>query len=109
MTEFTKGPWRVEPDVREERNGYSGDNISYVSGLDIRSDTSEIIGCEGISGDGHAERANANLIAAAPDLYEAIRRMQKIILDGDLQEMVSTLFWEISSTALAKARGAGAL
>jgi hypothetical protein len=67
MSKFTPGPWFVVEDLRDETDGYT-----FIAGYDVQSDSSEIIGCEGISGDSAENLANARLISAAPDLLEAL-------------------------------------
>lgn len=74
MSEYTKGPWRVEPDMRSNRIGdmWSDDGYEeYCAGYNIVAEGGdEIVGCEGIV-DG--DDANAKLIAAAPEMLEALR------------------------------------
>ena len=65
MNKFTPGPWFVVEDMRDETDGFT-----FIAGYDVKSDSSEIIGCEGISGDSAENLANAQLISAAPDLLE---------------------------------------
>ena len=47
-------------------------------------------------------QANAHLIAAAPELYEALERM---VADYDIGEMTETPILDVANAALAKARG----
>ena len=56
---WTRGPWRVEPDVRTPPN-----EPAYIAGYDVVSDHGTIIGNEGICCGEHDE-ANATLIAEA--------------------------------------------
>ena len=68
MSKHTPGPWEVEEDIRHE-----DEESQYTAGFDIfSSDGASVVGCEGISGGSEVERANANLIAAAPDLLNAL-------------------------------------
>lgn len=70
MYKFAVGPWVVEEDVRDYGEG------EYIAGYDIRSASGEeVIGCEGINGDGETNRANAKLIAASPLMIEALQKI----------------------------------
>lgn len=61
----TPGPWSHVADVRE----YDGEE--HLEGWGIEAaDGEQIVGCEGILGDGEA---NARLIAAAPELLAELR------------------------------------
>ena len=65
MTEpkWTKGPWRVVVD----------EEAAQVKGFPcIEAEDYEVVGTEGMYGDLDTDYANAHLIAAAPDLYEAL-------------------------------------
>ena len=71
---FTPGPWEVVEDIR-----YEDKESQYTAGFDICNfDGTSVVGCEGISGDSEKERANAILIAAAPDLLEALEGVLRI-------------------------------
>lgn len=80
MTEFTKGPWMA---VFDDELG------AYVASTDTTYD----IVC-------HVHEANAHLIAAAPDLYEAL---DAIIVD-DTWGLDHPVYMKCRA-ALAKARG----
>ena len=64
MDKHTKGPWRVDPEIRTNDRG-----IDYINGFDIRADGYEIVGCEGITG-GPVEAANAARIVACVNALE---------------------------------------
>jgi len=55
---FTPGPWRIDPDRQDEIIDSSGNCVIW---------TAEI------------ESANARLIAAAPDMYEALKTARAIL------------------------------
>ena len=98
MTEFTKGPWRVREDVRVDHG------IEYIAGLDIISDDYEIVACEGIASNSDINIANAHLIAAAPELYEALEKIVTAAIDYDDANSLCSL-GESLMPILAKARG----
>ena len=87
---FTKGPWKVESagfhDSCEE-----GEACYFISA----------------SGGMHVSTANAHLIAAAPDMYEALERARVALYDSAeaLGVPLDTLLAADIERALAKARG----
>ena len=104
---FTPGPWCVFEDIRTDKNPYGRDSEEYIAGFNIESGNYEVVGCDGISGGSDIERANAHLIAAAPELYEALEEMSSCLSDiisgndwGAVEE-----YLDDARAALAKARG----
>ena len=107
MAKHTKGPWRVDPEIRTNDRG-----IDYINGFDIRADGYEIVGCEGITG-GPVEAANAARIVACVnalegynpdavrDAVEALRSLQKQALQSP--DLLAT---EWGQEALAVTKGA---
>lgn len=102
MTErkWTKGPWMVQP----PEHGY--DNVSLEGGLGGIFAADECI-CEFGADDTYYNScgqypspANANLIAAAPDLYEAL---ENLLYAMRLEHPYTT--YPEAEKALAKARG----
>lgn len=93
MTKFTSGPWIVEEDIRDYGEG------EYIAGFDIHAESGgeEIIGSEGINGDGETNRANAVLIAAAPDLLHALQNIEND--NGKIPDHA----WKVIQDAIAKA------
>jgi len=89
MSKFTPGPWEAglarmnEPDKR---------NIWAVS-LQVASAKSPWLKQE-------VQEANANLIAAAPEMYEALKAVQRTLSAIDTSEIAQAI-----DTALAKAEG----
>lgn len=100
---FTPGPWEV---------GYVG-SIAKAFGGGILDGNRNQIALVTVLPDGSDEtrRANANLIAAAPDLLSAIKEVkfwlnacQLIINDPDARAMVRDLVQQ-ADAAIAKAEG----
>ena len=91
MTEFTKGPWVFYRDLPTDVVVSQSGECSLAT-LDC--------GC----GDRKTQRANAHLIAAAPDLYEALDRLVGEIKDYHVSSSVLDAI-EASIYAIAKARG----
>ena len=96
MTEFTKGPWNYF---------LAGDERGIYIGVDLFRSSSRvvtIIDCDDLPED--ETRANAHLIAAAPDLYEALDRLVGEIKDYHVSSSVLDAI-EASIYAIAKALG----
>ena len=106
---FTPGPWRYaknsnisnlveahcgRQDLYEEDNGYRS-----IAAVQSCCASQKFVDQE------ENQRANIALIAAAPDLYEALHNMVKVI-DG-LNIVISRLWVNDANRALAKARGEG--
>lgn len=68
---ITKGPWRVEEDIRTESDRRDESGFEYLAGYNIVSDEGEIVGIEGIIPGGNA-LDNAQAIAALPELIEEL-------------------------------------
>lgn len=107
-SKHTAGPWTVEPGsnplvLTVARNGYGS-----IATLDPNADTGAI-------------RANAALIAAAPDMYEALRACAAFVetytahgvteqppaafVLSDGQYVLAEVFAAVARAALAKAEG----
>ena len=91
----TPGDWKAETDERNlERHGrYSVDLGTEIVGYDIRTATTEIVGCEGILGDGSANAefiANAGgtngdvafLLSEYKRMHRALAIIREILNDG---------------------------
>lgn len=105
---WTPGPWSTHPE-------------------DLRGGRYWVIDMPGMAADDYFDEpfaihesdngeANARLIAAAPDLYEAVNEMLdhepsredfRSDAKGDLQFKIATQVWERARAALAKADGRG--
>lgn len=98
-TKFTPGPWKVEP-VNYDGDGgtlvrFNGVCIANVWGvLEYRQVDEE-------------SSANAHLIAAAPELYEAMEDLLTVLADRKYKGFEARLesHSRIARAALAKARG----
>ena len=94
---FTPGPWAVDNRasfcVNAERDGAAGGVCSTGGYYASWRDGEELM---------LENQANAHLIAAAPELYEALERM---VADYDIGEMTETPILDVANAALAKARG----
>lgn len=87
MSKFTPGPYRIE--AYEE----NGSQIYFVkAGIKDVALTS-----------GPCGLANARLIAAAPEMFEALKAAKEFLV-SDLEEPGRTVFWKVVS-ALDKAEG----
>jgi hypothetical protein len=103
MTKFTKGPWEYDTCLADHGNK-STPIYSEADGAD--ADLYEpvcIIPHDDITEAGYEQvKANAHLIAAAPDLYEALYKMSQY---PDVRQYVGSVIHDIALNALAKARG----
>lgn len=106
LPKFTAGPWSVphfaEPDVNC--------NCRYVL-CDHMMGAVASVHCSGPGEDWQAHGdnprfaeavANAHLIAAAPDLYAALERLQAALVHPNNRDIP---YWQSARDALAKARG----
>lgn len=87
MSEFTKGPWVVN------KTGIHWNNPSLCNIEIAFGEIGECI-CDTVY-----EEADAHLIAAAPELYEKLDELQKLLSDEYLQTSLDI------RNLLAKARG----
>jgi hypothetical protein len=93
--DFTPGPWSCWIDSYEDNPFPGKDYVSVFMGEDDVS--------------GVTSPANAHLIAAAPELFEALLRMSnEVRLCGYADESGFEVWLTIADAALAKAQGASA-
>jgi hypothetical protein len=102
----TPGPWWVE--------GGDPDAASWAARWpNIHADGYEVVGAQGLYGDYDTDMANARLIAAAPDLLEALRDFSAYVhaeqsaTDGDVRysnTQINRLVFK-ARAAIAKATG----
>lgn len=90
MAEHTPGPWHIE----------RGERLVTTKAIVIHGPQYKQSGDLGPVA--FATTPNATLIAAAPDLYDALAELLEIAEAG---EHPSTLAWGMAAAALAKARG----
>jgi len=100
----TPGPWRIDPVHRR----FARLDITYYD--NVYEDTVDVATAwngSGMTNDEH--RANANLIAAAPEMYEALKEWQSLRDDTELSTNDYLLrrdaLQEDINNALAKAEG----
>ena len=88
-TEHTPGPWNAEPMIRDHGFPYTP----------VMATT--LIACvySTAFGDDEQSLANAALIAAAPEMYEALRDLLAVKPNSDAPE------WVAARAAIAKAEG----
>lgn len=92
---FTKGPWEW---VKSNNDNWSSYDLS--PGI-LTKDTAD-----GTPFGDEIDKANAHLIAAAPELYEALYRLVRDCEIAGLQEQAGFDCWiSMANAALAKARG----
>lgn len=92
--DFTPGPWRLRSDGEHDLR------VVQVVEFDgePEEDGATICGIPGLELSSDDDEANARLIAAAPELFEALRMC---LLNGNLDEQER----KAGEAALAKARG----
>ena len=96
-TKFTPGPWKWS-------NAYKASNNENLTWSLLGENGYGILSCDGESNSpqelGESGKANAHLIAAAPDLYKALEEL--VNADGILGRVNAR---PKAKAALAKARG----
>ena len=96
MAEFTKGPWDVNPRAKVNVADKNGRGVATTGGY-MDSTRAEETDKE--------NKANANLIAAAPEMYEAVKQAISYLDSFDCWREGEELLHHILSTALRKAEG----
>ena len=92
-SEYTKGEWELEQHGDNAMLVVCGDKtIARTSNGSTIDDLVEII-------------ANANLIAAAPDLYEALKELNKLQKQGNIKIHGNSKVRDVIRQALSKAEG----
>jgi hypothetical protein len=90
---YTPGPWRVEFDHNEQANIHAENEEMWIALLPHQCVTSIE----------ETQKLNAHLIAAAPDLLEACKRMLDLLNDDMDEEQCAA--WDAMSAAIDKAEG----
>jgi hypothetical protein len=88
MNTHTPGPWKIEENLDQ-------------GNIDIRSDDIYRFYIAEVWGGMDAHKANAHLIAAAPDLLEALEALVK---QAEGHKAVG-VYWDEARAAIAKAKG----
>ena len=97
--QFTPGPWVAERDTA--RNAYAW-KVTGAKG--VVEDIARLALVDSVS----QIEANANLIAAAPAMYEALKTLLALIGDEDLPdngELSGAVICDFARSALAQAEG----
>ena len=92
---YTKGEWKVE--VRESSNC-----IRIKSHDDTQGYADYIVQIADVFGTNGEDEANAHLIAAAPDMYEALKAIREMFQDGNPDRGITSIFID---NVLSKADG----
>lgn len=100
MSKHTPGPWRVTEMCGQATSPRDGYFVSLVDSLGVRSDIATVRRCPTINAGEVA--ANARLIAAAPELYEALKELVSTI---DALGTQGGNKMERARAAIAKAEG----
>jgi hypothetical protein len=90
MSKYTPGPW-------EYIGGLHGNAIGWF----VKVSSNRIISVEGRTG--NEATANAHLVAAAPELLEALESIENHWSSGNFSRKPE--LWKKMKTAIAKARG----
>ncbi|AHK11843.1 hypothetical protein S349_53 [Shewanella sp. phage 3/49] len=102
MEKFTKGPWNIMPIEHDKeyvriRGGSLGSRFKICNVIDLKVHHDESKWCQY---ERFESMSNAHLIAAAPEMYSALRLISDLSIlseDNGLSDLVDDL--------LAKARG----
>lgn len=101
MSKHTPGPWMVDTNFRGEQFVQAGNTEYGIQPFGSCSCCGEYI-----HGDNQEEReANARLIAAAPELFEALKVFLEYNDQGGPLSFNTDAMWVKARTAVAKAEG----
>ena len=97
---YTKGEWKISHSAFDRCHGGKGAREFVVN-----KDEDEIAEVQGNTNDKCL--ANAHLISAAPEMYEALQKISYAVMNGNLKvnKSVAIQIYEIATPALAKAEG----
>jgi len=109
-TKWTPGPWAIYHDHPNPETAKDMATIRHVGALK-HEDVTNVFLCDYPGKLGERARANAQLIAAAPDLYEALAHMAAMLcaaclaISGSETRRLALEAVEDARAILAKARG----
>lgn len=95
----TKGPWAINTERFEDDRLQGSTHVESANEHGWANDGWIICAC-----DGPDQGANAHLIAAAPELYEALEKMVRAAMYGSFNTVDSHPL-PLARAALSKARG----
>jgi hypothetical protein len=98
MNKFTPGPWKILINAQELHNIKTGES-TFLPRYSINSERRAI--CTTVPS---ASKADADLIAAALDMYEALEEI-KYRLGPNALDLIGAVGVDILNNALKKARG----
>lgn len=102
MSKHTPGEWFIEKELPTEHPGIESNVFGKFFSVVIWGDSEDTNDDGGIRGRTPEEAmANARLIAAAPDLLEALETLLK---QAEKQGAVG-IYWDEAKSAIAKAKG----
>jgi hypothetical protein len=97
MSGHTKGPWTINSDAHRHEPGFYGEPCNPG---EEEVYTAIRLGESGVRLTGYIKPADTNLIAAAPELLEAAKRLRRVISDH-----VSLADVDALDAAISKAEG----
>ena len=121
MSKHTAGPWSFHPHMGCNPSGdgyvtecesfdahtvYIGAGETLLASVEAyaHKDDTPDTGYQRVT-DFDENRANARLIAAAPELLDVLRKLVRLEADGRAERESSIEYWEAARAAIAKAEG----
>lgn len=111
-TQHTSGPWRTGREDVQSYDGTTGQPFSSIYADDDRAGMHlghklplRVATVHGDHINQHEERANARLISAAPDLYEAAKMLTAWVDSKSYAYAECARGWDSLRAAIAKAEG----
>ena len=102
-TKWTPGPWRYQSARGSKQERCYWDIYGKAEEFEYRGSVCEVFDAAKIDGISEIEAlANARLISAAPELYEAL---QLLCYKTGFDPSIDGAVWQKAKSALAKARG----
>jgi hypothetical protein len=97
MSEYTKGPWKAEYSALVGGSGWNVATYAEDEGTDL------VASIRSSEGGYEQNAANAKLIAAAPDLLEALQLLQQAIYNARLLDVKKQFDLCVADSAASKA------